>query len=110
MPRPKGSKNKAKVIDGVDYTAQIAEKDAAAESVANEIKELGDKIGELNAERKAKEAELRTLNKEIAKLTKKKETADAKIAEEATEKEAIALVKEALASGTKAKDIIELLK
>ena len=26
MPRPKGSKNKAKVLDGVDYAAQIAEK------------------------------------------------------------------------------------
>lgn len=26
MARPKGSKNKAKVLDGVDYAAQIAEK------------------------------------------------------------------------------------
>lgn len=31
MPRPKGSKNKAKVLDGVDYAAQIAEKNTAAE-------------------------------------------------------------------------------
>ena len=30
MPRPKGSKNKAKVLDGVDYAAQIAEKNTAA--------------------------------------------------------------------------------
>lgn len=26
MARPKGSKNKTKVLDGVDYAAQIAEK------------------------------------------------------------------------------------
>ena len=40
MPRPKGSKNKAKVLDGVDYAAQIAEKNTAAESLAEEIAEL----------------------------------------------------------------------
>lgn len=34
MPRPKGSKNKTKVLDGVDYAAQIAEKNTAAESLA----------------------------------------------------------------------------
>ncbi|MFQ9889069.1 MAG: hypothetical protein ACLRWM_00440 [Streptococcus sp.] len=26
MARPKGSKNKTKVLDGIDYAAQIAEK------------------------------------------------------------------------------------
>ena len=110
MPRPKGSKNKTKVIDGVDYTAQIAEKNTAAEIVAKEIEELGDKIGALNAERKAKEAELRTLNKEIAKLTKKKETADAKIAEEAKKAEAENLVKKLLAEGMSVDEIVDALK
>lgn len=37
MARPKGSKNKTKVLDGVDYAAQIAEKNTAAESLAEEI-------------------------------------------------------------------------
>ena len=54
MPRPKGSKNKAKVLDGVDYAAQIAEKNTAAESIAEEIAALGTNIAALNAERKAK--------------------------------------------------------
>ena len=112
MPRPKGSKNKAKenITVPIDYAAQIAEKNAAAESVAQEIGELGNKIGALNAERKAKHAELKKLNKEIEKLTEKKAEADQKAAEEAAEKEAIDLVKKVLASGTKATDIIELLK
>lgn len=54
MARPKGSKNKAKVLDGVDYAAQIAEKNTAAESLTEEIAALGTNIAALNAERKAK--------------------------------------------------------
>ena len=80
MPRPKGSKNKAKVLDGVDYAAQIAEKNTAAESIAEEIAALGTNIAALNAERKAKEAELKKLNKEIAKLEKKTADGDEYIA------------------------------
>lgn len=72
MARPKGSKNKAKVLDGVDYAAQIAEKNTAAESLAEEIAALGTNIAALNAERKSKEAELKKLNKEVTKLEKKK--------------------------------------
>lgn len=37
MARPKGSKNKTKVLDGVDYATQIAEKNTAAESLAEEL-------------------------------------------------------------------------
>ena len=110
MPRPKGSKNKIKVIDNTDYAAQIAEKNATAEVVANDIEELGNKIGALNAERKSKESELRKLNKEITKLTEKKAAADQKAAEEAAEKEAVDLVKKVLAGGTTADEIIDLLK
>ena len=110
MPRPKGSKNKTKVLDGVDYAAQIAEKNAAAESLAQEIEELGNNIGALNAERKAKDAELKKLNKEIAKLEKKKAAADAKIAEELNRKKAEDIVANALANGMTVEDIEELLK
>ena len=72
MARPKGSKNKAKVLDGVDYAAQIAEKNTAAESLAEEIAALGTNIAALNADRKAKEVELKKINKEIAKARKEK--------------------------------------
>ena len=85
MPRPKGSKNKAKVLDGVDYVAQIAEKNTAAESLAEEIAALGTNIAALNAERKAKEAEL-------------------------NRKKAEDIVANALASGMTAEEITELLK
>lgn len=110
MPRPKGSKNKTKAIVNIDYAAQIAEKNTVAESIAQEIAALGDKIGSLNAERKTKETELKKLNKEIVKLEAKKVAADQKAAEEAKQAEAVDVVKKALANGTTADEILELLK
>lgn len=110
MPRPKGSKNKAKVLDGVDYAAQIAEKNTAAESLAKEITALGTNIAALNAEKKAKEAELKKINKEIVKLEKKKADADEKIATELNRKKAEDIVANALANGMTVEDIAELLK
>ena len=104
MARPKGSKNKAKVLDGVDYAAQIAEKNTAAESIAQEIATISDDIATLNAQRKAKEAELKKLNKEIVKLEKKK--ADAEL----NRKKAEDIVANALANGMTAEEIAELLK
>lgn len=110
MPRPKGSKNKAKVLDGVDYAAQIAEKNTAAESLAQEIATIGDNIGALNAQRKAKHVELNKLNKEIAKLEKKKADADAKVAEAAKKAEAEDVLKKLLAEGMSTDEILEKLK
>jgi predicted nucleic acid-binding Zn-ribbon protein len=110
MARPKGSKNKAKVLDGVDYAAQIAEKNTAAESLAEEIAALGTNIAALNAERKSKEAELKKLNKEVTKLEKKKAEADEKIAEAAKKAEAEDVLKKLLSSGMSADEILEKLK
>lgn len=110
MPRPKGSKNKAKVLEGIDYAAQIAEKNAAAESLAQEIAAIGDNIGALNAQRKAKHVELNKLNKEIVKLEKKKADADAKVAEAAKKAEAEDVLKKLLADGMSTDEILEKLK
>ena len=110
MPRPKGSKNKAKILDGVDYAAQIAEKNTAAKSLAEEIAAIGDDIGALNAQRKAKHVELNKLNKEIAKLEKKKADADAKVAEAAKKAEAADVLKKLLAEGMSTDEILEKLK
>lgn len=110
MARPKGSKNKAKVLDGVDYAAQIAEKNTAAESLAEEIAALGTNIAALNAERKSKEAELKKLNKAVTKLEKKKAEADEKIAEAAKKAEAEDVLKKLLSSGMSADEILKKLK
>ena len=110
MARPKGSKNKAKVLDGVDYAAQIAKKNTAAESLAEEIAALGTNIVALNAERKSKEAELKKLNKEVTKLEKKKAEADEKAAEAAKKAEAEDVLKKLLSSGMSTDEILEKLK
>lgn len=110
MARPRGSKNKAKVLDGIDYAAQIAEKNTVAESITQEIATIGDNIAALNVQRKAKEAELKKLNKEIVKLEKKKADADEKIAAELNRKKAEDIVANALANGVTAEEIAELLK
>lgn len=110
MARPRGSKNKAKVLDGIDYAAQIAEKNTVAESIAQEIATIGDNIAALNVQRKAKEAELKKLNKEIVKLEKKKADTDEKIAAELNRKKAEDIVANALANGVTAEEIAELLK
>lgn len=64
----------------------------------------------MNAERKAKETELKKLNKEIVKFEAKKVAVDQKAAEEAKQAKAVDLVKQALANGTTADEILELLK
>lgn len=110
MARLKGSKNKVKVLDGIDYAAQIAEKNAAAESLAQEIAAIGDNIATLTADRKAKHVELNKLNKEIAKLEKKKAIAEQKIAEAAKKAEAENVLKKLLNSGMSADEILEKLK
>lgn len=110
MARPRGSKNKAKVLDGIDYAAQIAEKNTVAESIAQEIATIGDNIAALNVQRKAKEAELKKLNKEIVKLEKKKADADEKIAEAAKKAEAEDVLKKLLAEGMSTDEILEKLK
>lgn len=110
MPRTKGSKNKTNAIASVDYAALIAEKNAAGDALADEIAALGTNIAELNIERKNKQKDLKRINKEITKLEAKKAYADQKAVEAAAEKEAIDLVKKALANGTTVDDILELLK
>ena len=110
MARPKGSKNKVKVLDCIDYVAQIAEKNTSAKSIAQEIATIGDDIATLNAQRKAKEAELKKLNKEITKLEKKKADADAKVAEAAKKAEAEDVLKKLLAEGMSTDEILEKLK
>ena len=83
MPRPKGSKNKTKTVKAtVDFAAQIAEK----------------------------KAELKSIDKEIARIEAKKVKAETKAAESAKKAEAEDVLKKLLASGVSADDILAKLK
>lgn len=109
MARPKGSKNKVK-DPGIDYALSIAEKQGAVDAITEEINALVANIDELKAQLKEKKKELKSFERQIATLEAKKEAADQKAAEEAKANEAIELVKHALAQGTTADEILELLK
>lgn len=110
MARPKGSKNKSNAVATVDYASLIAEKNAAIEATNSEIASITANIDTLKGDLKARKAELKKLNKDLTKLESKKSAADQKAADAAAEKEAIDLVKKALAGGTTVDEIIELLK
>lgn len=93
MARPKGSKNKIKL------EVIIKEKEERHAQLAEEIKEL-----------KEKQTELKTLEKEIKKLKAEQIKQEEKAAEEARKAELDHKIKEMLASGLSAGDILEKLK
>ena len=112
MPRPKGSKNKAKTssIPTADFTSLIAEKAAAKDGLVSDIAALEENVNNLKSELKEKKAELKKLDTELSKLEAKKAKADAKAAEEAKKTEAESVLKKLLASGMSADEILEKLK
>ena len=64
MPRPKGSKNKAKAtyIPNTDFTSLIAEKSSSKEALVADIASLEENLANIKADLKAKKAELKKLD------------------------------------------------
>ena len=111
MPRPKGSKNKAKVtIPANDFEALIAEKSSAKESLTVEIATLEENLTALKADLKAKKAELKKLDTELGKLEEQKAAFDAREAEEAKKAELEEMIQKLMADGVSAAEILEKLK
>ena len=116
MPRTKGSKNKSKTV-AVDYVAQIAEeqatKDAAIAELANAetaVDDLMAQLADLKEVVKAKKANIKIIDKAIAKLEAKKAKADAAAEAEAKKTEAKEIVGKLLAEGMSVDEILEKLK
>ena len=111
MPRPKGSKNKAKVtIPANDFEALIAEKTSAKESLTVEIATLEENLTSIKADLKAKKAELKKLDTELGKLEEQKAAFDAAQAEEAKKAELESVLRKLMADGVSAAEILEKLK
>ena len=111
MPRPKGSKNKAKVtIPANDFEALIAEKTSAKENLTVEIATLEENLTALKADLKAKKAELKKLDTELGKLEEQKAAFDAREAEEAKKAELEEMIQKLMADGVSAAEILEKLK
>ena len=112
MPRPKGSKNKAKTssIATTDFAALIAEKAAAKESLTAEVATLEENVNNLKTELKEKKVELKKLDTELSKLEAQKAEADAKAAQEAQKAELEETIQKLMADGVSAAEILEKLK
>ena len=105
MPRPKGSKNKAKTssIPTTDFTSLIAEKAAAKDALVSDIAALEENVNNLKTE-------LKKLDTELSKLEAKKAEADAKAAAEAQKAELDETIQKLMADGVSAAEILEKLK
>ena len=111
MPRPKGSKNKAKItVAQVDFDALIAEKAAAKESLTADITALEENLESIKADLKTKKAELKKLDTELSKLEAKKAEMEAREAEEAKKAELEETIQKLMATGVSAAEILEKLK
>ena len=111
MPRPKGSKNKAKVtIPANDFEALIAEKTSAKENLTVEIASLEENLANIKSDLKAKKAELKKLDTELGKLEEQKAEMEAREAEEAKKAELESVLQKLMADGVSAAEILEKLK
>ena len=112
MPRPKGSKNKAKTssIPTADFTSLIAEKSSTKEALVADIASLEENLTAIKADLKAKKAELKTVEKELGKLEEQKAAFDAAQAEEAKKAELEETIQKLMADGVSAAEILEKLK
>ena len=112
MPRPKGSKNKAKTssIPTADFTSLIAEKSSTKEALVADIATLEENLTSIREELKAKKAELKTVEKELGKLEEQKAAFDAAQAEEAKKAELEETIQKLMADGVSAAEILEKLK
>lgn len=111
MPRPKGSKNKAKTaIPTTDFDALIAEKAEAKDALTADITALDENLESIKADLKAKKAELKKLDTELSKLEAKKAEMEAREAEEAKKAELEETIQKLMTAGVSAAEILEKLK
>ena len=112
MPRPKGSKNKAKptTISTTDFDTLIAEKSSAKDALVADIASLEENLTSIREELKAKKAELKKLDTELGKLEEQKAAFDAAQAEEAKKAELESVLQKLMADGVSAAEILEKLK
>ena len=112
MPRPKGSKNKAKptTIPTTDFTSLIDEKAAAKDALVSDIAALEENVNNLKTELKEKKAELKKLDTELGKLEEQKAAFDAAEAEKAKKAELEEMIQKLMADGVSAAEILEKLK
>ncbi len=111
MPRPKGSKNKKKAATvNVDYATQISEKQAAKADLIQQIESKTEELAALKTELKTLNAQVKLLDKEIAKLETAQAAHAAAEAEAAQKAELEEVLKKLMADGMSTQEIMDKLK
>ena len=110
MPRPKGSKNKAKSpVVIVDYAAELEKKISERNTLEADITALEADVDGLKVQLKEKKTALKELDKEIAALEQKKSRQDAEALRKAQKEEIDKAIQQLLDDGMSMEQILEKL-
>ena len=111
MPRPKGSKNKAKTpVVIIDYAAELEKKTAEKNTLEADITALEADIDGLKVQIKEKKTELKALDKEIAALERKKSRQDAEALRKAQKEEIDKVIQQLLDEGMSMEEVLSRLR
>lgn len=111
MPRPKGSKNKAKSpVAIVDYAAELEKKISERNTLEADITALEADVDGLKVQLKEKKTALKELDKEIAALERKKSRQDAEALRKAQKEEIDKAIQQLLDDGMSMEEVLNRLK
>lgn len=110
MARPKGSKNKKSIAPSAKVAEQIAAQQKILDTLNNDLNTMTGAIKDMQADVKAKKAEIRKAEKALAALIVQKEKSEAIEAAAAQKAEIEKLVTELISSGKSPEEILSQLK
>ena len=110
MPRPKGSKNKAKASKNISLDALIAEASEAVTSLEEEVNAIEAGIAEQTAKLKALKVDLKKATKKLQGYEEQKALEEAAAAAAAAKEALSEKIDELLNDGMSLEDILEKLK
>lgn len=111
MPRPKGSKNKAKTpVVIIDYVAELEKKISEKNTLEADITALEADVDGLKVQLKEKKTALKALDKEIAALEQKKSRQDAEALRKAQKEEIDKAIQQLLDDGMSVEEVLSRLR
>ena len=111
MPRPTGSKNKAKTpVVIIDYAAELEKKISEKNTLEADITALEADVDGLKVQLKEKKTALKALDKEIAALERKKSRQDAEALRKAQKEEIVKAIQQLLDEGMSKEEVLNKLK
>ena len=110
MPRPKGSKNKKKLVPADSIEALLAQRAEAKAALEVERDEVAAELAEQKAKLKELNTEIKKIDKELANLEEQKAAAEAAAAAQAAKDTVQNKVAELMAQGLSLEDIMNKLE